>query len=185
MEPKERYDLVVAGGGLAGLCLALQVRQARPETSVLVVERSTHPAPEAAHKVGESSVEIGSHYLSEVLGLSELLDGELRKFGLRFFMSRNGNTDVAERLECGPGHFLTVPSYQIDRGGFETALAKRAAARGVAFSEGHEVTSIELGANGADHVLGVAGASGSHAVRCRWFVDASGRRTHKEEYAPE
>jgi NADPH-dependent 2,4-dienoyl-CoA reductase/sulfur reductase-like enzyme len=44
-----RYDAVVLGGGLAGLTLALQLRQARPNTSILVLERRSFPMPEAAH----------------------------------------------------------------------------------------------------------------------------------------
>ena len=65
------YDVVILGGGLAGLTLARQLRQERPGLQVLVLEKRAHPAPEAAHKVGESSVEIGAHYFGQVLGLHE------------------------------------------------------------------------------------------------------------------
>ena len=53
-----------------------------------MLERDNHPAPEAAHKVGESTVEIGAHYLDTVLGLdAHLRERQLRKFGFRFFFS--------------------------------------------------------------------------------------------------
>ena len=81
-----RTDVAILGGGLAGLTLALQLRQQHPELDVTVIERRAHPVREAAHKVGESSVEIGAHYFANVLGLREHLDTEqIRKFGFRFF----------------------------------------------------------------------------------------------------
>ncbi|MCA9611955.1 MAG: FAD-dependent oxidoreductase, partial [Myxococcales bacterium] len=52
---KADYDVIVCGGGLAGLTLAYQLRQELPDASVAVVERQKRPLPEAAHKVGESS----------------------------------------------------------------------------------------------------------------------------------
>ena len=75
--PKETsldiFDIAILGGGIAGLTLALQIKKARPVTSILVIEKQTHPAPEAAHKVGESTVEIQAYYLRNVLGLQEHL----------------------------------------------------------------------------------------------------------------
>lgn len=173
MKSRDQYDVVIAGGGLAGLCLALQLKQTKPEAVVLVAEKATFPNQEAAHKVGESSVEAASHYFLEVLGLGDLLSKELPKFGLRFFMSHGDNSDITSRIECGPSHYLYFPSFQIDRGQFENALAARAREAGVELLDGCQVDSIHLGTDG--HRIGLTSSGESRHVSCRWLVDATGR----------
>ena len=56
------FDVVICGGGLSGLTLGLQLRQQLPELRVLTLERVPRPLPDGCHKVGESSVELGSWY---------------------------------------------------------------------------------------------------------------------------
>src|SRR5215831_8320209 len=100
---KERYDVAVLGGGLAGLTLSIQIKKRRPGTSVVVLEKREGPAPEAAFKVGESTVNIGAWYFGEVVGLRELLlETQLRKAGLRFYMPAGANDDLTRRVEFGP-----------------------------------------------------------------------------------
>jgi 2-polyprenyl-6-methoxyphenol hydroxylase-like FAD-dependent oxidoreductase len=74
MNQLQHYDVVILGGGLAGLTLALQLKQSKPDISVAVIEKREGPAPVAIHKVGESTTEIGSHYYREVLGLANYLE---------------------------------------------------------------------------------------------------------------
>ena len=50
--PEGHYDVVILGGGLAGLTLSLHLKRERPETSVLLVDKRETPAREAAFKVG-------------------------------------------------------------------------------------------------------------------------------------
>ena len=48
-----QHDVIILGGGLAGLTLSLQLKQRFPDLDILILERRSHPVPEAAHKVGE------------------------------------------------------------------------------------------------------------------------------------
>ena len=169
------HDVVIMGGGLAGLTLALQLKQKFSDLDVLVVERRAHPVPEAAHKVGESSVEIGAHYFSKVLGLQSHLDSaQLRKFGFRFFFSE-GRRDIDQVTEIGASRFLSVPSYQIDRGIFENFLGQEALRRGVRFVDNALVRQIEMGEGDAPHRVRFEAAGDAHEVTARWLVDACGR----------
>ena len=171
-----KYDVVILGGGLAGLTLAIQLRQQFAALQILVLERRNHPVPPAAHKVGESSVEIGAHYFDTVLGLKEHLDAhQLRKFGFRFFFSE-GRTDIDQVAELGASRYLATPSYQLDRGIFENFLGEHARALGVQFVDGATVRSFDLGANGAAHRVRFAIEDDDAAKSsARWLIDASGR----------
>ena len=170
-----RRDVVIAGGGLAGLTLALQLKQSHPELDILVIERRTHPVPEATHKVGESTVEIGANYFSQVLGLkAHLEERQLKKFGFRFFSSE-GRRDIDRVTEIGASRYLSVPSYQLDRGIFENFLAEEAIRRGIDFVDGALVRDIAIGSRGATHRLSYDVGGAKHEVEARWLVDACGR----------
>ena len=171
------HDVVIMGGGLAGLTLALQLKQRFADIDILVIERRQHPVPEAAHKVGESSVEIGAHYFSQVLGLSEhMTEKQLRKFGFRFFFSE-GRRDIDQVTEIGASRFLSVPSYQIDRGIFENYLAEEAQRCGVKFIDNAVVRQIELHEADGDgqHTVVCEHLSTEYTLHARWLVDACGR----------
>ena len=172
------FDVVICGGGLAGLLLGLQLRQELPQLRVLTLEKTKRPLPDGCHKVGESSVELASQYL-ERLGLREyLLQHQLIKHGLRFFPG-GGQKPLAERYEIGPMQEPIVTSYQLDRGSFESDLRGFNEERGVCLLEACAVKDVELGSDGAEHsvyfeMLG-EGEPKRRCVKTRWLVDATGR----------
>jgi flavin-dependent dehydrogenase len=169
-----RYDVIVLGGGLAGLTLAIHLKSLRPETEVAVLEKREGPAPDAAFKVGESTVHSGAHYFATTVGMKEhLKNDQLPKCSLRFFMPADDNRDITRRVEFGPPTWPPDVHYQVDRGRFENALAGRALSAGVDLLQGCRVEDVEVG-------------SGTHRVRfsqlgqpseaeARWVVDAGGR----------
>ncbi len=171
----DHYDVAILGGGLAGGCLARQLRMEAPELRVLVAERRRHPVPEAAFKVGESSVEIGAHYFQKRLGLEpHLRAAQLEKLGLRYFFPYGDNRDVAERVELGPPVFPPVPSFQLDRGRLENFLLRGDAELGAEVLDDCRVRSIALEANGS-HRVSLSSPRGTRTITARWVVDASGR----------
>ncbi|MET0893047.1 MAG: FAD-dependent oxidoreductase [Pseudoxanthomonas sp.] len=168
-------DVVILGGGLAGLSLAIQLKQRDPGIAVTVLERRAHPVREAAFKVGESTVEIGAHYFASVLGFREHLETEqIRKFGFRFFFSE-GRNDIDHCTELGVSKLLPAPSWQLDRGRFENFLGEQARALGVDFRDGAVVRGIELDQQEQPHAVTFEHAGEKSTIEARWVVDAAGR----------
>lgn len=175
MQKEEFVDVVIMGGGLAGLTLSLQLKQRMPELNVVVVERRSHPVPHAAYKVGESSVEIAAHYFEKILGLkAHLDDAQLKKFGFRFFFS-DGRRDIDGVTELGASKVLPTPSYQLDRGIFENELAKLAIQKGIRFIDNAVIRSFILAEKGSKHTINVEVAGQTLALKSSWLCDASGR----------
>lgn len=180
MNEPNQFDVAILGGGLAGLTLTRQLLMRRPETRIAVIEKGTFPVPEAAHKVGESTVEIGAHYFGEQLQLKKhLTDQQLPKFGLRFFFKDTHQT-LAEGTEVGGSEFFSAPSYQVDRGRLENYLATTAEVQGATLFSGSMVKDVEL--HEADdpaspelHRIRFEQNGTEHSIDARWLVDASGR----------
>ena len=111
------HDVVILGGGLAGLTLALQLRRNAPDLSVILLEKRDGNAPTAAHKVGESTVELGTHYLREFLDLgSTSTNTSCPSTACGSFLASADKGNLPSRVELGVQDRAPVPSHQIDRG---------------------------------------------------------------------
>lgn len=172
------WDVIIAGGGLAGLGLAKQLKQANPELSIVVVEKQGFPRPRAIAKVGESTVEIGSHYLSHHLGLLQhLKDKHLKKFGIRIFFGEPAD-DFSRQDELGASQTFGIPTYQIDRGDIENHLAAELQALGVALIDKADILQLDVRAETGtayDKQLVIRSATVEQTLRGHWLVDTAGR----------
>jgi flavin-dependent dehydrogenase len=168
-------DVLIIGGGLAGLSLARQLRLEMPEASITIIERVKRPVAEGSYKVGESSVEVGAHYFAERLKLKDHIEADqLPKLGLRFFFPHGDNSDVTQRLEIGPSSYPTVPSYQLDRGRFENYLHDINLDSGIVIHDNARVQHVELHPGERHEVKYVQGDE-VKTISCCWLVDAAGR----------
>ena len=167
------YDVAILGGGLAGLTLGLQLKQRRPETSILIAEKRDGPAPEAAFKVGESTVELSAHYFANVIGMKDHLEAAQNpKAGLRFFFPADGNHDIARRVEWGSPRWSPVPTYQLDRGRFENELARRNKRAQNRLLAGCRVEEVAIG---DPHRVVLSQLGSEFELSARWVIDATGR----------
>ena len=73
------YDVVIIGGAFSGAATALLVKRKHPAARVLIIEKNAA----FDRKVGESTTEVSSCFLTRILGLANYLGHEqLAKQGL-------------------------------------------------------------------------------------------------------
>ncbi len=167
-------DVVIVGGGVAGTLLARQLRKRLPGIRILVLERGEGSAP----KVGESTVEIASHYLVRRQGLGGYLyENHLPKNGLRYFFDGPGrDTPLTEMSEMGTINLPFHAAFQLDRARLEPDLVEMCRSEGIEVRNGARVTEIALGSGADPHTLTVEQRDGNETLRARWVVDAAGRQ---------
>src|SRR5438045_2549840 len=80
------YDVVIIGGAFSGAATALVLKRKHPPARVLIIEKNA----EFDRKVGESTTEVSSCYMTRILGLANYLGHEqLTKQGLRLWFSKS------------------------------------------------------------------------------------------------
>jgi flavin-dependent dehydrogenase len=168
------YDVVVLGSGIAGGFLARQLRLARPELSILVLEAAEKIDN---FKVGESTVEVAANYMIRKLNLGTYLyQHQLPKNGLRFFFdSEKKDLPLTEMSEIGSDHMPYHPSFQLERARLERDVIQMNRDSGIEVLTGAKVTDLAIEQSGP-HTVHYDHAGGKHLVQTRWLCDASGRR---------
>ena len=175
-ETERQCDLLVIGAGMAGSCLARQIKLAHPELSVVVVDAKT----EFDAWVGESSIEVFVDYANRHLQLGPYLARHhMIKQSLRYYWDdEDGDLPIWRMSEFGVSGYHAQMSYQIDRARFDPDLCELNRRIGVEVHLGVRVlsgrgrTGITLDRDGGHRVQTTAGT-----WRCRWLVDAAGRKS--------
>ena len=92
------YDVVVFGGAFSGAATALMLKRKRPDARVLIIEKTT----QFDRKVGESTTEASSCYMTRILGLTHYLGHhQLAKQGLRLWFSNRPDQPFDDCTEVG------------------------------------------------------------------------------------
>jgi flavin-dependent dehydrogenase len=191
-EPTERIrkdvDVMIIGGGLAGLALARQLLL-RSDKQVLLVDRRA--LPPTKQKVGEATVQMSGYYYARVLEMEEhLLCEHYMKYNLRFYWKHSAGGERYEDLDQSYIRNLSnIVTYQLDRNVFEAELL-RVNLASPRFELHAPAAGLDVELAGADGGSADAGAAAGdlprHRFRFRsgeaevagtaaWVVDASGR----------
>ncbi len=168
------YDVVVAGGAVAGASTAILLKRERPDLRILVVEKTDR----FDWKVGESTVEVSAYFLTRVLKQYDHLSrDQLPKQAFRFWFLNDDVTCLAEASETGPTQLARTPSFQLDRSKLDERLLAVAREEGSDVWRPAKVASFALGEGTSPNTLTVEKSDGTAAtVTCRWLVDATGRQ---------
>jgi flavin-dependent dehydrogenase len=169
---QRQVDVAIIGGGLAGNLLARQLRRELPDLSVALYERSR----ERTFKVGESTVEVATHYLLRRQQLSTYLHkNHLPKHGLRYFFDTpDKDTELTRMSEIGPEWPAAYPSFQLDRARLEADLLEMNVAEGVEVNLGVRVSKLSLEPAGPHRFVATSEYE-QVEVEARWVIDAGGR----------
>ncbi len=167
------YDVVIIGGAFSGAATALMLKRKRPEARVLIIEKTT----EFDRKVGESTTEVSSCYMTRILGLTHYLGHhQLAKQGLRLWFSNRHDQRFDDCVEVGTRYQSRLPGFQVDRAKLDSHMLDLAVQAGCELWRPAKVTSLEL-SNGNGQRISAARDLGNCTVHARWVVDATGRAT--------
>src|SRR5438067_11294499 len=174
---RDCYDVVIAGGAFSGAATALLLKRKRPGLHVLVVEK----AVEFDRKVGESTTEVSSCFLTRVLGLSTYLGHEqLAKQGLRIWFAKDSAQPFEDCVEMGARYNARLAGFQVDRAKLDSHLLDLAAQAGCEVLRPAKVVEMELNGAGENVLRIKSGDAGNNtnepfSIRAKWIIDASGR----------
>ncbi len=165
------FDVVIIGGAFSGASTGLLLKRRDPSLRVLIVEK----AAEFDRKVGESTTEVSSCFLTRVLGLTQYLGHhQLAKQGLRMWFARGAEEPFDECVEMGARYNSRLAGFQVDRATLDEHVLSLAVEAGCELWRPAKVSALELGGIGSNTVEAQVSGERRRAT-AKWVVDASGR----------
>lgn len=166
-------DVLIIGAGMAGGCMARQLKLSMPDLKIIVIEKKK----EFDYWIGESTVEVWTDYAYRKCGLGPYLHKHhVLKTGLRFFFdSKEKDLPLAKMSENGrAGYVSDICSHQLDRATFDRDLCELNREIGI---EVHLGTSVLSGSGSiqVDRKNGHTVNTDIGPITCKWLIDAAGR----------
>lgn len=170
------FDVVIIGAGPAGTTVASIMLRHRPDTRVLILERTPFPR----HHVGETLVTEINRVLHEMGAYEKVAQhGFIKKWGATFLWGVQpepwdmifGTMDTFEPLETRFGEVQTAHAWHIRRDEYDQILLEHAASLG---AEVRENVQVEALLTEAGRTVGVRTSTGEE-FRARFVVDATGQ----------
>jgi len=168
---KFEYDVVIVGGAFSGAATALLLKRRHPAARLLIIEK----AEAFDRKVGESTTEVSSCFMTRILGMSNYLGHhQLAKQGLRMWFSNGSEQRFDDCVEVGARYQARLPTFQVDRATLDSHMLETAVAAGCDLRRPAKVSRIELGGESGQSLC-LTSKGAEETVTARWIVDASGR----------
>src|SRR5215210_2594886 len=144
---QDSYDVAIIGGAFSGAATGLLLKRSAPGLKVLIVEK----AAEFDRKVGESTTEVSSCFLTRVLGLSTYLGHhQLNKQGLRMWFTRSADEPFDCCAELGARYNSRLSGFQVDRSTLDEHLLAEAVVAGCELWRPAKICSLQLDGIGAN-----------------------------------
>lgn len=164
------FDVIIVGGSLAGTATAYQIKKEHPLAKIAIIEKSTS----FKRRVGESTVEVSSLFLTETLGLSHHLSFEhIQKQGLRFWFYNKKSKSVEQCRELGPKYNVKLNTYQVERAKLDQEMLNRCNEIDISILRPYTVKDIQFGKS-ENHITISCSNGETSILTSKWVVDASG-----------
>src|SRR5438876_2606570 len=161
------YDVVIIGGAFSGAATALMIKRKHPGARVQIVEKNAA----FDRKVGESTTEISSCYMTRILGMTQHLGHHhIAKQGLRMWFSQRREQSFDDCVEIGARYGARLSGFQVDRATLDSHMLEQAVKASCDLLRPAKVTALQLD-GGEGQTVAVSFANEDRAIRTRWIVD--------------